>query len=123
MAIGRPTSYREEYAEMLIQHMSQGMTYTSFAGHPEVRVNVDTLYNWEKLHPAFSEAKSIGKAASEYFLLEAGHSSLFDKQNFNTTMWYMMMKNMHGWRDKQETTVEAGKTLTLNYSLDDNDDS
>ena len=116
---GRPTKYKPEYCEMLLTHMKMGMTYTSFAGHPDVLVNVDTLYQWEKDYPEFSEAKSVGRAASEYFFLEAGHASLFDKQNFNTTMWYMMMKNIHGWRDKQEHVGESNHNITLNYKLDD----
>ena len=116
--VGRPSKYRPEYCEMLVQHMSMGMTFTSFAGHPEIRVCRDTLYEWEKVHPEFSDARKRGIAASEHFFLEAGFSSMFDKQNFNTTIWYMMMKNIHGWKDKQETTLEAGKSITLNYNLD-----
>ena len=115
---GRPSKFREEYCEMLIQHMAMGMTYTSFAGHPDVRVNVDTLYQWEKDNPQFSEAKSIAKPASEYYMLELAHSQMIDGK-MNNTAWVFMMKNMHGWRDKQEQVGETNHKITLNYKLDD----
>ena len=103
--IGRPTKYKPEYCELLIEHMSRGMTYTSFAGHPRVRVNIDTLYQWEKDYPAFSEAKSVARQSNEYFFMDTALKYLDKKKDFNTTMWYMMMKNIHGWRDKQEAEV------------------
>lgn len=104
---GRPTKYYKEYCLLLIEHMTKGMTYTSFAGHPEVRVAVSTLYEWELKNPEFSEAKKRGEAASEYFLLNLGLDSLADKQGFNNTAWIFMMKNMHRWTDRSETTVHG----------------
>ena len=57
---GRPTKYKEEYCELLIDHMAQGFTFESFAGL--VSVNLDTVYNWCTLFPKFSEAKSEARA-------------------------------------------------------------
>lgn len=111
--VGRPSKYKPEYCEMLVTHMGLGMTFTSFAGHPDVRVNADTLYEWVKVHPDFSESQKRGKSASEFHFMDIGHSSMTDKQNFNTTMWYMMMKNIHGWRDKVEQTVEHQGTIKI----------
>ncbi len=52
---GRPTLYRPEYCDRLILHCKKGLSYEAFAG--VVDVCVDTLYEWEKVHPKFSEAK------------------------------------------------------------------
>ena len=57
---GRPSLYKPEYCEMLISHMEKGFSFRSFAGI--VRVNFDTVYEWEKVHPAFSDAKKTGEA-------------------------------------------------------------
>jgi len=112
--IGRPSLYKPEYCQELMSYMSQGKPYGAFAG--TIGVHIDTLYEWEKVHPEFSEAKKIGRSMSYDYMIELAHSQMIDGK-LNNTAWIFMMKNMHGWRDKQETTHEAGKTITLNYSL------
>ena len=97
--MGRPTKYKEEYCEMLIEDLGNGMTYTAFAGL--IGVNIDTLYEWEKVHSAFSDAKKIGRAKQERYLLEVGNRAMMGKiKGFNATPWVFMMKNMCGWKDK-----------------------
>lgn len=61
MTLGRPTSYRPEYPEMLVEHMAKGFSFASFGG--VVRVGMKTLYEWEKNYPAFQQAKEIGQLA------------------------------------------------------------
>lgn len=56
---GAPTKYKPEYCAMLVEHMKQGLSFDSFAS--KVGVCFDTLYEWVKVHPSFSEAKKIGK--------------------------------------------------------------
>lgn len=58
---GRPTLYRPEYCDMVIEHMGKGHSLTAFAGL--IRVNVDTIYEWQARRPDFSEAVTIGRAA------------------------------------------------------------
>lgn len=57
---GRPSSYKPEYCQMLIKHMEEGSSFWSFAG--VVSVCFDTLSEWTKVHPEFSEAKRHGLA-------------------------------------------------------------
>lgn len=63
--IGRPTKYRPEYCQMLIEHMSGGLSFETFAG--VVEVNPDSLYEWMKVHKAFSEAAAVGKGKRNLF--------------------------------------------------------
>jgi len=66
---GRPTDYRAEYCEMLVEHCRGGLTIGSFAGL--IDVNRDTLYQWAKAHPEFSDA--MGRAISaQQLALEQG---------------------------------------------------
>ena len=109
---GRPSKYKPEYCDLLIEHMDSGMTYTSFAGHPLVRVTRDCLYKWEKEYPEFLYAKEVGRGGNEYFFMEAGIAGLFDKSALNTSQWNIMMKNMHGWKDKQEVE-HSGQTQVV----------
>jgi len=106
--VGRPTKYKEEYCEMLIEYMSKGMTFTAFAS--QIGVCRRALYKWLDKHPEFVHAKNIGSAKSEDYMLELAHSQMIDGK-LNNTAWIFMMKNMHGWRDKQEQVIEQTVTV------------
>ena len=62
---GRPTKYKTEYCELLINHMAAGYSFLSFAGL--IRVNQDSLYEWERVYPEFSESKKRGFELSRLF--------------------------------------------------------
>lgn len=96
--IGRPTKYKPEYCQKLIEHMALGYSYEAFAG--KVDVAIDTLYNWEQLFPDFSEAKKEGKAKQRTKLEEYGMLSIAGyNTKLNTAVWAMFMKNCCGWHD------------------------
>lgn len=54
------SKYKPEYCEQLVEYMGKGFSYTTFAVTIEPNVNVDTLYEWEKVHPEFADAKRRG---------------------------------------------------------------
>lgn len=56
---GHPTKYDESMPMALINHMAKGYSYKSFAGI--IGVNLDTMYNWERLFPEWKNAKEHGK--------------------------------------------------------------
>lgn len=60
MRLGRPTLYKPEYCQQVIDHMAKGHSFWSFAA--EIDVCMDTLSEWCKVHPDFSEAKRVGQA-------------------------------------------------------------
>lgn len=125
-AVGAPTKYKKEFCEMLIEHMSFGYTYESFAGRDEVEVHRDTLYAWEKHFPEFSDAKKVGRSKqllrdeTTLMMLIAGK---FGK-NACAAAHIFKMKNCHGWRDKVEDEAEKEDRnrpveVKLNYKLED----
>ncbi len=74
---GRPAKFKPEYCEQLIKFMGNPkapMPYESFAG--EIGVDRDTLYNWEKLFPEFSDAKKRGRAANYKAMLNLGYQGM-----------------------------------------------
>lgn len=117
---GRPTDYKEEYCEMLIEHMSKGYSYTTFAAI--VDCNLDTLYNWEKLNPTFSEAKKIAFNKCQIFWERLAIENTMTTKNggLNTGLWIFNMKNRFKWTDRVE--VEAGdeskKLIKLAYKIE-----
>lgn len=62
-AQGRPTAYRPEYDELVIEFMGQGFTLTAFAGH--IGVARDTVYQWVRAHASFSDALNRAHAANQ----------------------------------------------------------
>lgn len=100
---GRPTKYRGEYCQELIEHMgNQGLSYESFAG--VIGVSIQTLYEWEAKHKRFFEAKQEAFAKNRVWWERVGAAGMAGKiPGFNSTVWVFSMKNRHGWRDRIET--------------------
>lgn len=63
MPLGRPTLYREEYDEQAYRLALLGMTDEEVAKF--FQVHVDTIYEWDKVHPSFSEARASGKESAD----------------------------------------------------------
>ncbi len=57
--------YKSEFCEMLIQHMSQGLSYESFGA--VVKCGRTTLYDWERKHPEWVKAKQEGTSVALKF--------------------------------------------------------
>jgi len=55
---GQPTKYRPEFCEMLVEHMSEGLSFEAFAG--VISVDRDTLFEWKNKHKDFSDAFKEG---------------------------------------------------------------
>lgn len=110
--VGRKSKYKPEFAEKLVQHMRQGLSFEAFGG--EVGVSTETLYRWIKAKKEFSEAKKIGENLSRLFWERMGMGGMLGTlhtdgpggtqvpvKNFNATVWIFNMKNRFMWRDAQ----------------------
>lgn len=60
---GRPTKYRKEYNEQAYELCLLGLTDKQLAEHFEV--NVDTIHEWKKAHPEFSDSLNRGKLLAD----------------------------------------------------------
>jgi len=110
-----PSGYAAEHCDDLIEHMSAGLSFASFAG--KLRVARQTLYNWEKAHPEFKEAHEIGLAACLLFWEQTGIEGLWNvteydggkpsySKTLNATVWIFNMKNRFQWRDRTPDEVK-----------------
>lgn len=116
---GRPTLYREKYCEDVIEWMAQGFSFESFAG--KIGVSVETLYEWTRRHPPFSEAKKIAFAKCSVYWEKAGREGLWgDKNNvFNSSVWIFNMKNRFKWKDRVEHSGDENKPIKIAYNPDE----
>lgn len=101
--VGRPTKYKAEYCEDLINHMKRGLSFESFAG--AVSVCIETIYTWIREYPEFLEAKQIGFSKNRYYWESLGVAGTAGKiDRFNSTAFIFNMKNRfpREWRDRHE---------------------
>lgn len=111
---GQPTHFKIEYCEALVDHMRGGKSFRSFAA--KLDKHWDTLYDWVKSHPEFSDAKKRGDAVCLDFWEEAAIESMHDPKGLNTALWIFNMKNRFGWRDVQEIEERSFQTLNVIHS-------
>lgn len=98
---GKPHKFKEEYCDMLVKHMEQGLSYESFAGL--IGVTRDCLYKWEGRHESFLYSKKIGKEKQLLTLERIGLKGITGGlPGFNASSYIFTMKNKCGWSDKQE---------------------
>ncbi len=112
--IGRPTSYKEEYCDQVIEYMKEGASLTAFAA--SIGVARSTINEWMGAHEAFSEAVKIGKANCAAWWEELGRRNAQSGQG-NATLVIFGLKNMaaEDWRDKQEVEHQGNVTFTTIY--------
>lgn len=103
---GRPPMYRPEYCQMLIEHMSKGLSFESFAA--DLHTTRNTLYNWVDNYEDFLNAKEIGIEKCQQFYENLGikHAVNYkDGPTLNTQNYIFQMKNRFLWREKHADEV------------------
>ena len=112
---GRPTKYKPEYCQQIIDHFDVPATYTTDKGEEKacklplvidfahkIGVNNDTLYEWAKVHPEFSESFKKGRKLQERIWIENSMKGLY-----NTAFTIFLGKNIFKWTDRQNMAVEG----------------
>jgi hypothetical protein len=94
--VGRPSEYRPEYCELVIERMAQGYSLTAFAG--SIRVSKDAVYDWIKAHSEFSDAVSRARPAR---LTSLETKLLHSRKGAETTAAIFALRNADPdeWRD------------------------
>jgi len=81
---GRPTDYRPEYCELLLEHMAKGYSMESFAA--VVDVDKGTLYDWMKANAPFHHAAMRGKEKSRLYWERKSMEHMEGIQNLSPEM-------------------------------------
>ena len=105
--MGRPSKYRPEFCDDVVNFMGQGYSLTAFAG--KIGVCGDTVRQWQHDHPDFSAAVKKGQAARTMRL----ETTLLEGETGpKVTAHIFALKNAapEEWREKQE--------IDLNVTMD-----
>jgi transposase len=99
--MSRPTDYKPEYCQAVIEHMKDGASLTSFAA--EINVARSTINYWMESFPEFSEAVKIAKAKCAAWWEKVSRTNAIEGGG-NATLCIFGLKNMapDEWREKQE---------------------
>ena len=104
------TFYSKDFCNKLVQHMSEGYDFNSFA--KVVKVSQNTLIRWLQDRPMFAEAKEVGEAAYYHYWLDLGVKGAKGLvKGYNAATWIFTMKNKFGWRDMVESTNKNESTV------------
>jgi hypothetical protein len=105
---GRPTLYRPEYCERVIELMGRGYDLTAFAG--AIGVSREAVYAWMDAHADFQHAVNIGKAG-RLFALQT--KLLTTKMGVGVTAAIFALKNAapDDWQDRYNQQTEIKVTV------------
>jgi len=78
---GHGALYKKKYCKMLVKHMSQGFSFTSFGA--DVECSARTLHNWCDNHSEFREAKGIGQEKAKRFFEQIARMKIVGKNVVN----------------------------------------
>lgn len=81
---GRPTKYDPSMCDKIIDAMSRGYTIAKFC--VDVGIHKDTLYEWVKVHPEFSDSLKLGEAHRSVFWEDLLISSCYTDATGNKTI-------------------------------------
>lgn len=108
--VGRPSEYRNDFAEKCRAFMGQGFSLTAFAGH--IGVNRDTVVDWQKKFPEFSVAVKDGQAARTMYL-EQGLLENEIGPKITARIFALKNADPEGWRDRHEVSGPDGGPLQV----------
>ena len=97
--LGRPSKYTEEACTKVFDHLASGGSLVAAAG--KAGVHKDTLFEWCKVHPTFSDLIKEGKALGVE-IWEQRLVTQADTNPGNTAAIIFAMKNIYrdDWHDR-----------------------
>lgn len=112
--VGRPDHYESWMCDKAIQLMKHGASKTEVAAACDMS-DLNQLNRYIENYPEFNSAIKKGLLLAEAWWQRKGRRNIGNK-DFNSTLWYMNMKNRYGWQDKQPEVTQ--KTPHEQYMQD-----
>jgi transposase len=113
---GRPTKYRPEYCERVVELAEGGLGRLEISS--ELRIWPDTLLEWERQHPEFLQATTRARAISQAWWEAQGRLGIWSK-DFNAAAYSLQVRNRfpRDWRDKQDHEVTGADGAPMEIAV------
>ena len=105
---GQPTKYRPEHCQTIEDELAKGYSVTASAA--TLNVHLDTVYEWKKVYPEFSEAIKRGQAKSLQFFENAlmGKVNGTNRKADTSCLIFALKTRFHKtWGEKQKIEQET----------------
>jgi len=102
--VGRPTKYKPEYCERIIELGKQGYSYAEIAA--DLEVDKASLYDWAAAHEEFSTALRAAKTYEQAWFEREARSNMKNR-DFNANLWYRSAASRFrdDYTERKETQV------------------
>ena len=101
---GRPTDYDPAHCERIIELMSEGISITAAAA--AMGYHRDTLYEWARVHPEFSDALKIARG-KRVLRLELELLDATDGPSVTARIFALKNADPKEWLEKQHHQLEV----------------
>jgi hypothetical protein len=109
LKVGRPSLYRPEYCEAVIELGKEGRSIAGMAAHFDVGRN--TIDEWAAVHPEFSEALTRAKVHAQSWWEQQGVSGMREK-TFNARVWEISVRSRFRDDYTERKEVDANVQVT-----------
>jgi hypothetical protein len=118
--VGRPTKYKEEYCDHIVEFMSDGSSKVQFCA--DIGISYDAFLRWQNENPRFHESVKRAELMCQSWWEKKSKSAIFGGvEGFNATGYIFNMKNRFPefYKDKQEIDMNAKVSSADDWSNDD----
>jgi hypothetical protein len=114
MPAGRPTSYKPEYCETVIELGKQGKSVAQMCAHFDI--SRQTINNWASDHPEFLEAFTRAKTHMQAVLEAMAFDGLKNRE-FNANLWKttMQARFREDYTERKEVSGPDGGPIEVGY--------
>lgn len=117
--VGRPSKYKKEYCQQIIECGKRGDTLVHFAC--DIGVVKDTLNEWASVHPEFSDALKVCKQENEKYWINLAKNRANGQQSRGSDILIkFMLSSSHGYREKTDVVQEVTADVTTKSTVDIN---
>lgn len=111
--LGRPTKYNPKFIQEVDKYIAttgHGTMHMPKIESLAIRLNVskDTLYEWAKKYPEFSDALSKLMNYQGERLIDDG---IYGGKEVNATIIKLLLQNNHGMKERNDVTSDGEKLM------------
>lgn len=117
---GRPTLYKPEHCDVVIELGKEGKSLVQMCAHFDI--TRQTIDNWAKDHPDFLEALSIAKVHCQDWWERAGQQGMYlGSSGFNAAVWKKSVEARfrEDYTERQEHKLSGDAEAPVTFVLRD----